>query len=85
MSRRLVAVLVVTAGLAVAPGPASAQSEEEAASLRTGWGEPSLQGIWDFRSITPLQRPERHADREFLTEEEASGLERATVDRELEL
>ena len=86
MSRRcLVAVLVVTAGLALAPRPAEAQAEEAAASLRTGWGEPSLQGIWDFRSITPLQRPERYAEREFLTEEEAAGLEQATVDRELEL
>ena len=48
-------------------------------------GEPSLLGIWDFRSIIPLPRPEQHADREFLTDEEAAGLERATVDRELEL
>ena len=86
MSRRcLVAALAVTAGLAVAPGPAAAQSDAASESLRTGWGEPSLVGIWDFRSITPLQRPERHADREFLTEEEAAGLEQATVDRELEL
>ena len=85
MSRRCrVAVLVVMAGLVVTPGSAAAQSNA-ADPLRTGWGAPSLQGIWDFRSITPLQRPERFADREFLTAEEAAGLERATVDRELEL
>ncbi len=86
MGRRcLVAVLLVVAGLAGTPGWAAAQSTETADSPRTGWGDPSLQGIWDFRSITPLQRPERFADREFLTAEEAAGLERATVDRELEL
>ena len=80
-----VAVFVVIAGLAVTPGLAAAQSTATADPLRTGWGDPSLQGIWDFRSITPLQRPEQFEDREFLTAEEAAGLEQATVDRELEL
>ena len=85
MSRRcLVAVSIVVAVLALAPALAAGQ-ENTQASLRTAWGDPALQGIWDFRSITPLQRPEQHADREFLTEEEAAGLEQATVDRELEL
>ncbi len=86
MSRRcLVAVFVVIAGLVVTPGSAAAQSTAAEDSLRTGWGDPSLQGIWDFRSITPLQRPEQFEDREFLSAEEAAGLERAIVDRELEL
>ena len=21
------------------------------------WGDPDLQGIWDFRTITPMERP----------------------------
>ncbi len=47
MSRRCrVAVLVVMAGLVVTPGSAAAQSNA-ADPLRTGWGAPSLQGIWD--------------------------------------
>ena len=54
-------------------------------SSRTEWGRPDLQGVWDFRSITPLQRPEELAGREFLTEEEAVSLERETVTREEEL
>ncbi|MEE2790317.1 MAG: hypothetical protein VX453_01645 [Acidobacteriota bacterium] len=52
---------------------------------RTAWGQPDLQGVWDFRSITPLQRPEELADREFLTVEEVAGLEQATIDREEDL
>ena len=51
----------------------------------TGWGQPDLHGVWDFRSITPLQRPEDSADKEFLTEEEAASLEQAAVDRDLRL
>ena len=80
----LAAVSIVFAALAFMPAVVAGQ-DTAAASLRTEWGDPALQGIWDFRSITPLQRPEQYADREYLTEEEAAGLEQATVDRELEL
>ena len=48
---------------------------------RTPWGDPDLQGVWDFRTITPLQRPEDEAEQVFLTEEEAANLEQAAVDR----
>ncbi len=61
--------------------PADAQS----AVPRTAWGEPDLQGIWDFRTITPLQRPKELADQEFLTEDEASSREQVVVDRNAEL
>ena len=50
---------------------------------RTGWGQPDLQGIWDFRTLTPLQRPDDSS--EFLTSEEAASLERETVARNQEL
>ena len=51
---------------------------------RTAWGQPDLQGVWDFRSITPMQRPEDLADQEFLTEEEAAELEQAAAKRDLD-
>ena len=81
----LAAALVVVAVVSLAPASAVGQSAEPASSLRTAWGDPALSGIWDFRSITPLQRPEAFADQEFLTAEEAANLEQATVDREFEL
>ena len=46
---------------------------------QTAWGAPDLQGVWDFRTITPLQRPEDLGDQVFLTEEEAANLEQETV------
>ena len=73
----------VTAALVAAVGlsaPAAAQD-----APRTGWGAPDLQGVWDFRTITPLERPERLGDRAFLTEEEAANLEQEVVDRNVEL
>ena len=54
-------------------------------SVRTSWGAPDLQGVWDFRSITPLERPEDLADQTFLSEEEAANLEQEAVDRIEEL
>ena len=57
----------------------------EATVPRTAWGQPDLQGVWDFRTITPLQRPEDLAEREFLTEEEAAELEQNAANRDVRL
>ena len=39
--------------------------------MKTGDGQPDLQGIWDFRTVTPLERPDDLAGKEFLTPKEA--------------
>ena len=49
------------------------------------WGQPDLQGVWTFRTITPLQRPRGLAGKEFLSEEEAAKLEQAAIDRKTRL
>ena len=76
---RLLAVctLLVAAAAMLAAPPALAQSD----APRTPWGDPDLQGMWDHRTITPLERPEELGDREFLTEEEAASQEQAVIDR----
>ena len=54
--------LVVAFGLlAVGVSPAGAQTAFE--SPRLPDGKPDLQGVWDFRTLTPLQRPEDQADK----------------------
>ena len=45
----------------------------------TKWGKPSLQGNWDFRTVTPFQRPAAFADQEFLTAEEVEEFEAAVL------
>jgi hypothetical protein len=55
------------------PSPAVGQNSTtvpESTGPRTAWGKPSLEGIWSYATITPLQRPEGLADRTFLTAEE---------------
>ena len=49
---------------------------------QTAWGDPDLQGVWDFRTITPMERPDELADKEFLTDEEAAEVEEARRDRD---
>ena len=83
MSKQFIcSVLVLTVSATLAPKLANAQASSSSDQPRTSWGTPDLQGIWDFRSITPLQRPEALVNQEFLSEEEAADLEQATVDRE---
>ncbi len=38
---------------------------------RTSWGTPDIGGVWDFRVITPLERPPELAEKATLTPEEA--------------
>ena len=83
--RCLAAVFTVIAGVALAPVFAAAQSTNTSTPPRTPWGQPDLQGIWDFRTITPMERPEELGDKAFLTEEEAANLEQEAVDRDVRL
>ncbi|GJM14031.1 MAG: hypothetical protein DHS20C12_24340 [Pseudohongiella sp.] len=40
---------------------------------RTEYGQPDLQGVWNFSSSTPMQRPERFGEQEFLTREQVEA------------
>jgi hypothetical protein len=73
---------VLVALVLSAAAPLEAQSSKVPT---TPWGKPDLTGLWDFRTITPLERPASMADREFLTEAEAAKLEQDTIDRNAEI
>lgn len=73
------AVLVIGTSLFVGPlGSTDLQGQETKEATdgytmpRTPWGDPDIQGVWDQTTGTPLQRSEEHAEREFLSEDEAS-------------
>ncbi len=40
---------------------------------RTQWGDPDLQGVWNFSSEVPMQRPEHFGNREYLTPTEIAA------------
>ncbi len=84
-----VTVVVFAAGSLV-PVPALAQTSggggqtstvgvDTSTTPRTPWGAPDLQGIWDFRTLTPLQRPGAFEGKEVLTDAEAAEFEQRTV------
>src|SRR4029453_16508728 len=67
--------LAMLAAAAVA-APLSAQSPP-----RPRDRHPDLQGIWNFSSLTPLERPAQFAGKPVLTDAEAADFERETLER----
>jgi hypothetical protein len=49
---------------------------------RTADRRPDLQGIWDYATVTPLERSKDFSERAFFTEAEAREFERSAADRE---
>jgi len=55
--------------------PVLGLAAEEFQVPRTEWGMPDLQGVWNFSSNTPMLRPSRYGERQFLSDEEVAELE----------
>jgi hypothetical protein len=72
-SLALIALVSSTGGVAA--------GQQSQGSHRTPWGDPDLQGIWDYRSATPLERPERLKGRSDFSEEEAGTFEQSADER----
>ena len=62
-------LLAAAAGLIIFATAVAGQTE-----LRTPDGHPDLQGVWDFQTMTPLERPAGQ-EQAFLTEEQVAKLE----------
>ncbi len=71
--RQLVCLAATFVVALMLSSPAAGQSDRSSFSLRTVDGHPNLGGVWDFRTVTPLERPEEFADQEFLSEEEVAA------------
>jgi hypothetical protein len=65
-TKTLLLFIVIVAPL----GLSEAQKADDFVVPRTEWGQPDLQGVWNFASNTPMQRPQRFGTQEFLTPEE---------------
>ena len=69
----LVALVVLTPVGAAGQGRTSVSDDWTAPVMP--WGDPDLQGIWDFRTITPMECPAELAGKAVLTAEEAADFE----------
>ena len=43
---------------------------------RTEWDQPDFQGVWNWSSNVPMQRPSQYGERQFLTQEEVEEFAR---------
>ena len=76
-----VAVLVALLGIICAPYAILAQSATNEDIPRLSNGRPDLQGTWDFRTITPFERPSGLAGKELLTAEEQEAFRLEELER----
>ena len=80
---RLVLIALLPVGLATAAIAQPVQLRDPDYQLpRTPWGHPDLQGVWDRRTITPLERPERFEGVAYLSEEQVREYERLSAQRD---
>ena len=73
--RSAFAVFVLAGAVALSPAAAAAQTSQGGSQQmpRTAWGHPDLQGVWDFRTLTPLERPDALADVPVFASDEAAA------------
>jgi hypothetical protein len=80
-----VAVVGTVAGLVSATGSAGAQrrmtDSRQWVTPRATDGKPDFQGVWNFGSATPLERPAEFAGQEFLSDENVAAVERRAAER----
>lgn len=75
MRQTLLASLAVTLGLL------TVTQADTWKTPRTSWGDPDLQGVWNYATMTSLERPRELAAKETLTAEEADAFEQQTRQR----
>ncbi|MGB0230502.1 MAG: hypothetical protein ACPF89_04045 [Pseudohongiellaceae bacterium] len=61
--------------LSVLGSASTAVAQQKTEPLQTEWGHHDLEGVWNFSSDIPFQRPEEFGYREFLTPEEISTIQ----------
>jgi hypothetical protein len=69
-------VLVIAITGLLSGGQALAQ--DDYAPERTEWGQPDLQGVWNFSSVIPLERPAFFGSKTELTPEEIAAFQAQT-------
>jgi hypothetical protein len=70
-----------TPGAAKAAAPAKTATSAKAKTAnftppKTAWGDPNLQGVYNYATSTPMQRPRALGEKDVLTDDEAAELQK---------
>ncbi len=84
MSYRPHCVLAVPA-MALVASMLAATSVAAQSAPQTPWGDPDLQGTWTSSGATPMERPDRYAGRDKLSDEEVALIRSETTARDEQL
>ena len=74
MSHRVIASLSVVAMVVTVVSWGAVPAESQTAAPQTAWGQPDLQGVWNFAILTPMERPAEFAGKETLTDEDVASI-----------
>ena len=82
----LASASLLAAVIAIAPAaslwaadPLAAARTDTWTPPKTAWASPDLRGVWDFRTITPLERPTELSGKDILSDQEAAEFATQTL------
>ena len=79
-SRRLPAALTALS-MVMVPACGGERAPATGTSFRTADGHPDLRGVWNFSSVTPLERPADVTDKAVVSDAEAPEFQRRLLER----
>ena len=80
LQRKLKDIVINITACAIFPLTVLAFAQADYVPSKTEYGQPDLQGVWNFASHTPLQRAEEYGDREYVTPEENEENRKQSID-----
>tara|TARA_R110000787_G_scaffold9353_9_gene32769 strand:+ start:373 stop:1455 length:1083 start_codon:yes stop_codon:yes gene_type:complete len=80
---KLLPIVGVAAALAISVSTTYAANQADQATykpVRNAQGHPNIQGVWDFRTLTPLERPIALGDKAVFTSEEQQAFKDKAIE-----
>lgn len=74
MYSRFLAPLAISLSVAAAISATAYAADSNYIAPRNEYGQPNLRGVWNFSSNTPLERPAKYANQEFLSEDDVTRM-----------